>query len=84
MRETGIAESALGDFSNIVAERVFVPSLDGKVKIPLEIVHAKNAKRGGTDPKIMTAYGYTGSSRRRISARLFWLGSNGAAFARRR
>jgi len=60
IRDTGVAETAPGDFSNIVAERVFVPSLDGKVKIPLEIVHAKNVKRDGTAPTILTAYGAYG------------------------
>jgi len=57
---TGIAVTSPGDFSNIVAERVFVPSLDGKVKIPLEIVHAKNVKTDGTAPTILTAYGAYG------------------------
>jgi prolyl oligopeptidase len=58
--DTGIAVKAPGDFSNIVAERVFVPSIDGKVKIPLEIVHARNSKRDGTAPTVMTAYGAYG------------------------
>jgi len=58
--DTGIAVKAPGDFSNIVAERVFVSSLDGTVKIPLEIVHAKNIKRDGTAPTIVTAYGAYG------------------------
>jgi prolyl oligopeptidase len=57
---TGIAETAPGDFSNIVAERVFVDSLDGKAKIPLEIVHAKDVKLDGTAPTILTAYGAYG------------------------
>ena len=59
-RETGIAETAPGDFSNVVAERVFVPSLDGKAKIPLEIVHAKNVQRDGTAPTLIEAYGAYG------------------------
>jgi prolyl oligopeptidase len=58
--DTGTAVRAPGDFSNVVAERVFVPSLDGKVKIPLEIVHAKNVARDGTAPTVMTAYGAYG------------------------
>ena len=57
---TGIARTSPGDFSAIVAERVFVPSLDGKAQIPLEIVHAKNVKRDGTAPTVMTAYGAYG------------------------
>jgi prolyl oligopeptidase len=60
VHETGIAEKVPGDFSNIVAERVFVPSLDGKVKIPLEIVHAKTVAQDGTAPTVMTAYGAYG------------------------
>ncbi len=61
LRPSGIAEIAPGDFSDIVAERVFVPSLDGKVKIPLEIVHAENVKRDGTAPTMLTAYGAYGN-----------------------
>jgi prolyl oligopeptidase len=60
MSETGIAETAPGDFSNIVAERVFVTSLDGKAQIPLEIVHAKNVKLDGTAPTVLGAYGAYG------------------------
>lgn len=58
---TGIAVTSPGDFSDIVAERVFVPSLDGKVKIPLEIVHARNVRTDGTAPTIVRAYGAYGS-----------------------
>ncbi len=57
---TGIANGSPGDFSRITAERVFVPSLDGKVKIPLEIVYAKNVKTDGTAPTVLTAYGAYG------------------------
>ena len=57
---TGIAETSPADYTGIVAERVFVPSLDGKVKIPLEIVHAKNVTRDGSAPTILTAYGAYG------------------------
>lgn len=76
---TGIAETAPGDFSNIVAERVFVPSLDGKAKIPLEIVHAKNVKLDGTAPTILTAYGAYGIISRPFfdSASLAWLERGG-------
>lgn len=54
------ADSAAG-FSNIVVERVFVPSLDGKARIPLEIVHARTIKRNGSAPTILTAYGAYGT-----------------------
>lgn len=57
---TGIAETSPGNFSKIVAERVLVPSLDGKVRIPLEIVHAKTLRRDGTAPTVLTAYGAYG------------------------
>ena len=60
VNETGIAETGPGNFSNIIAERVFVPSLDGKVQIPLEIVHAKDSRRDGSAPTILTAYGAYG------------------------
>jgi prolyl oligopeptidase len=41
-------------------QRVFVPSLDGKVKIPLEIVHARGIPTDGTAPTILYAYGAYG------------------------
>ena len=49
-----------GDRSNITVDRVFVPSLDGKVKIPLEIVHAKDIKLDGKNPTILYQYGAYG------------------------
>jgi prolyl oligopeptidase len=57
----GIATKADAGFSKIVVERVFVPSLDGKVRIPLEIVHGRNIRRDGTAPTILTAYGAYGT-----------------------
>jgi prolyl oligopeptidase len=39
---------------------VFVPSLDGKAQIPLEIVHEKNIKLDGTAPTFIYAYGAYG------------------------
>jgi len=82
VKATGIETTSKGDFSNIVAERVFVPSLDGKVKIPLEIVRAKNAKTDGTAPTILTAYGAYGTiSRPGFNASLLaWL-EHGGVFA---
>jgi prolyl oligopeptidase len=55
-----VGETAIGDFSQIVAERVTVPSLDGKVKIPVEIVHAKNLTLDDANPTILYAYGAYG------------------------
>ena len=79
---TGIETTSKGNFSNIIAERVFVPSLDGKVKIPLEIVHAKNAKTDGTAPTILTAYGAYGIVSRPFfdASLLAWL-ERGGVFA---
>ncbi len=61
LQPTGIEMTPPGDFSNVVAERVFVASLDGKVKIPLEIVHMKNVRTDGTAPTILEAYGAYGT-----------------------
>lgn len=76
---TGIAETSPGNFANIVAERVLVPSLDGKVRIPLEIVHAKTLKRDGSAPTVLTAYGAYGiiSSPYFDSTSLAWLERGG-------
>jgi len=49
------------DFPGMVADRVMVPSLDGKVRIPLEIVHAKSIPMDGTAPTILYAYGAYGT-----------------------
>ena len=49
------------DFPGMVGDRVMVPSLDGKVRIPLEIVHAKSIPLGGTAPTILYAYGAYGT-----------------------
>jgi prolyl oligopeptidase len=68
---TGIARTFPGSFSNVVVERVFVPSLDGTVRIPLEIVHMRNIPRNGTAPTLMTAYGAYG-----IISSPFFLGSD--------
>jgi prolyl oligopeptidase len=80
LRPAGIeAESASGDFSQVEVQRVFVPSLDGKVRIPLEIVRAKNAALDGTAPTILEAYGSYGtiSSPYYLSSRLPWLERGG-------
>ncbi len=79
---TGIARTSPGDFSNVVVERVFVPSLDGTVRIPLEIVHMRNIPRNGTAPTMLTAYGAYGliSSPFFLGSELAWL-ERGGVFA---
>ncbi len=76
---TGIAQTAPGDFAQVRVRRVLVPSLDGKVQIPLEIVSGPNA-RGPRTPTILGAYGAYGSiTRPRFSATsLAWLERGGA------
>ena len=37
--------------------QVFVPSKDGKVKIPMFIVHRNDVKLDGTNPAYLYAYG---------------------------
>ncbi len=60
MSPTGVASTSPGDFSNIVVERVLVPSLDGKVRVPLEIVHRRGIAMDGTAPTVLYAYGAYG------------------------
>jgi prolyl oligopeptidase len=76
---TSIGQTAPGDFSQVRVQRVLVPSLDGKVKIPLEIVSGPNA-RGARTPTILGAYGAYGSiTRPRFSSTsLAWLERGGA------
>jgi prolyl oligopeptidase len=57
---TGIEEKAPGDYSKLVQRRAFVPSLDGKVKIPVEIVSLPNPNPGGNAPSVLYAYGAYG------------------------
>ncbi len=61
VRPAGFPVIPTGDFSKIAVDRVFVPSLDGKAQIPLEIVHAAGIKRDGTAPTVLYAYGAYGS-----------------------
>ncbi|MGH7757194.1 MAG: prolyl oligopeptidase family serine peptidase, partial [Vulcanimicrobiaceae bacterium] len=79
---TGIATKPAGDFSRVVAHRVFVPSLDGRVKIPLEIVELRGTRHDGRAPTILTAYGAYGIISRPyfIGAQLAWL-ERGGVFA---
>lgn len=68
---TSIFTTTAGDYSQLIVRRVFVPSLDGTARIPLEIVSSKNAKQDGTAPTILTAYGAYG-----LVSSPFFLGSN--------
>ena len=76
---TGIGDTSPGDFSRVRVQRVLVPSLDGKVRIPLEIVAGPGAL-GARTPTILSAYGAYGSiTRPRFSATsLAWLERGGA------
>jgi prolyl oligopeptidase len=76
---TGIGQTAPGDFSRVRVQRVLVPSLDGKVRIPLEIVSGPGAL-GARTPTILSAYGAYGTiTRPRFSATsLAWLERGGA------
>ncbi|MGH7727835.1 MAG: prolyl oligopeptidase family serine peptidase [Vulcanimicrobiaceae bacterium] len=79
---TGIAVRAPGDYSKVIVRRVFVRSLDGRVRIPLEIVALPGTKTDGTAPTIMTAYGAYGiiSTPFFIGPLLAWL-ERGGVFA---
>ena len=58
---TAVKQQVPGDYSQLIVRRVFVPSLDGKAKIPLEIVALPGAKMNGTAPTILYAYGAYGT-----------------------
>jgi prolyl oligopeptidase len=76
---TGIGQTSSGDFSRVRVQRVLVPSLDGKVRIPLEIVSGPGV-HGASTPTILGAYGAYGViTRPRFSASsLAWLERGGA------
>lgn len=76
---TGIGEGSPGDFSHVRVQRVLVPSLDGTVRIPLEIVSGAQT-HGARTPTIVSAYGGYGTvTRPRFSATsLAWLERGGA------
>jgi len=57
---TGIKSRSPGDYSKVIIRRAFVPSLDGLVKVPVEIVSLPGAKTDGTAPTLLTAYGAYG------------------------
>jgi prolyl oligopeptidase len=79
---TGIQDKVPGDYSQVVVHRIFVPSLDGTARIPLEIVALKSNPLGGRTPTIMTAYGSYGivSTPFFIGPLLAWL-QHGGVFA---
>jgi prolyl oligopeptidase len=58
---TGLASSTNADVSMIVAEEVEATSADG-TKVPLSILHRKDAALDGTHPTLLYAYGGYGSS----------------------
>jgi prolyl oligopeptidase len=58
-RDVGFPSPVPAAFSDVVTERVFVPSLDGKARIPLELIHARNIAHGSA-PTILQAYGAYG------------------------
>ena len=76
---TPVGENAPAGFAHVRVERVLVPSLDGTVKIPLEIVSGPPAHSART-PTILGAYGAYGViTRPRFSATsLAWLERGGA------
>lgn len=79
---TGIQNGTAGDYSDVVVKRVFVPSLDGTAKIPLEIVALKTTPLTASTPTFITAYGSYGivSSPFFIGPLLSWL-ERGGVFA---
>jgi prolyl oligopeptidase len=60
LTQTGIRQRAAADYSQLVVRRALVPSLDGKVKIPVEVVSLPDAKQDGTAPTMLSAYGAYG------------------------
>jgi prolyl oligopeptidase len=76
---TAIAQKTPPGFSDTSVRRAFVPSLDGKVKIPLEIVRGPNG-HGSYTPTILGAYGAYGTiTRPRFSpTALAWLERGGS------
>ncbi|HMD03325.1 MAG TPA: prolyl oligopeptidase family serine peptidase, partial [Candidatus Baltobacteraceae bacterium] len=74
---TGIEQKAPGDYSRLVVKRVYVPSLDGAVKIPLEIVSLPGIASDGAAPTTLYAYGAYG-----VVGRPFFTGTMLAWFER--
>lgn len=82
LMKTGIETHVPGDYSQVIAHRVFVPSLDGTAKVPLEFVALRSTRITASTPTIMTAYGSYGivSSPFFIGSLLAWL-DHGGVFA---
>jgi prolyl oligopeptidase len=59
-QEVGFSSPVPAGYSDVVTERFFVPSLDGKAHIPMELIHARDVARDGTAPTILQAYGAYG------------------------
>ena len=70
LARTGVENSRPGDYSKVTVRRVFVPSLDGTAKIPLEIVALRSTRLGSSTPVRLTAYGAYG-----IVSRPFFIGN---------
>jgi prolyl oligopeptidase len=79
LRRTGIERRSRGNYSEVAVERVFVPSFDGTAKIPLEIASLPRARRDGTAPTVLTAYGAYGTitSPHFLGSWLAWLERGG-------
>ncbi|MBC5800901.1 MAG: S9 family peptidase [Candidatus Eremiobacteraeota bacterium] len=54
---TGIETKPPADYSRLIVRRVFVPSSDGTVRIPLSIVHLPGVRTDGSAPTVLYAYG---------------------------
>jgi prolyl oligopeptidase len=81
LEPTGIAATSNGDFKDIVTEEIEVASTDG-TRVPLSILHQKEAMLDGSHPVIVFAYGGYGYSQTPSfdAARLAWL-ERGGVFA---
>jgi len=81
VRDTGLQAPPAINMSGMDAQRVMVRSHDG-VEVPLWILAAKDARRDGSHPTIVTAYGAYGivQEPRFSTVRLGWL-ERGGVFA---
>ncbi len=79
LRPTNVAERTPAGFAHIPVRRALVPSLDGTVRVPVEVI---GTPRGRTTPTILIAYGMYGIvSRPRFTPELLaWL-ERGGVFA---
>ena len=48
------------DSSNYISERIWAPSRDGKVKVPISLVYHKNTKKSSETPLLLYGYGSYG------------------------